>query len=266
MRRHALIVAVLLLVAATASAQSFSYPTFSSTTGLTLNGDATASSDELWLTTTSDQVGTAFRAVELPADGTFSTFFSFRLDNGSGGDDACTGADGITFTVQTDGISAVGGGGGDLGYGGISPSVAVEIDTYSGGTDVNGNHIGIDTNGSLDSLAQTAIGPCLNNGGTIWYAWVDYDGTTDLLEVRLSTAPVRPGSATLTQVVDIPTILGSANVYVGFTGGTGAFSNRQSILSWYFNEAVAAEVPTAGFWGLLAMLTVLGAVAILRLR
>ena len=60
---------------------------------------------------------------------TFSTTFTYNLtSNGSGP------ADGVTFLIQNDsrGLTALGAGGGALGYTGITPSLALGINVYSG--------------------------------------------------------------------------------------------------------------------------------------
>ena len=69
----------------------------------------------------------------------FDTTFKFRVANPSlrcdTMDDAFTkcrsrGADGFAFVLQNDARQALGGAGAELGYGGITNSLAVEFDTY----------------------------------------------------------------------------------------------------------------------------------------
>ena len=120
---------------------------------LTCNGNAA-------LVTTSDgrvlrltpalfnQSGSAFSTsqIALGAGDTFSTFFQFRFTQPGGIDPA----DGITFTLQTVSNTA-GGAGGGMGYAGLTPSVAIEFDTFNnGGNDGNSsNHIAIDIDGHI---------------------------------------------------------------------------------------------------------------------
>ena len=78
------------------------------------------------------------------ANVSFSTVFSFEILSRGG---LAGGADGLTFTVQTN-ANNVGGIGGGLGYQGIGNSVAVEFDTYDNGEFGGSNHVGIDVNGT----------------------------------------------------------------------------------------------------------------------
>jgi hypothetical protein len=152
--------------------------------------------------------------------------------------DGC-GADGLVFVVQTVANTA-GGAGGGIGYQGLPKSVGIEFDTWNNGwwDDYNGNHVGIDINGNIDSAAQTGVATRMNNDG-IWSAWVDYNGATDALEVRLAegAAALRPVNALLTYTVDLASVLETTNAFVGFTAGTGSAYNNHDILAWQFNSS-----------------------------
>jgi len=74
------------------------------------------------------------------------------------------------------------------------------------------------------------------NDGDLWYAWVDYDGTTNGLEVRLGESQVRPVAPLVSAVVDLPSVLGKTNAFVGFTSGTGGAYGHHDILSWEFRD------------------------------
>ncbi|MFC1717149.1 PKD domain-containing protein [Candidatus Poribacteria bacterium] len=223
-----------------------SYPNFSSTDGLTLNGNAVKAGSFLRLTpNATSKRGSAFltNTVSLPSSG-FSTSFRFAIPNSGGDqDDDGWGADGIVFVVQAQGNTALGGFGGNIGYSGITPSVGVEFDTWYNGWDPSidrtwpwpdiedGNHVGINQNGSVTSLVTKKVGTRMNNGAA-WYAWIDYNGST--LEVRLSTGSSRPGPPFLTRNINLSSVLGTNSVYVGFTAATGAAYSTHYILSWEF--------------------------------
>lgn len=227
--------AIVALAAATGRlpAQSFSYSNFSSVAGLTLNGSTVQNGAKLRLTPADfNQGGSAFSttAITLGATASFSTLFTFEILNRGGLEG---GADGLTFTLQTTGNN-VGGIGGGLGYSGVSNSVAVEFDTFDNGETGGSNHVGIDTNGNTNSIATTGLLTPDFDDGNVWYAWVDYNGATQLLEARWSQTGVRPAGALLSATVDLPTILGSTNVFAGFTAGTGSGFGEHDILSWTF--------------------------------
>lgn len=221
-----------------------SYPTFSSSAGLQLNGNAAVTSGVLRLTPAAfNQAGSAFStsAIPLASNASFSTFFQFRITN-SGGiiDTDGTGADGIVFVVQTV-ANNVGGLGGGIGYLGIPKSVGIEYDTWNNGTgygDPDGNHVNVDFSGSFSSASDAvSIATRMNDGG-VWSSWIDYNGATGLLEVRLAeNSDTRPGAALISQTVDLATVLGSTNAFVGFTSGTGAAYGDHDILSWEFRNS-----------------------------
>jgi len=72
------------------------------------------------------------------------------------------------------------------------------------------------------------------NNGEDWYAWVDYNGATNLIEVRLSQTNLRPAGATLTRTADLVDVLGQTNAFIGFTSGTGAAGGYHDIVNWQF--------------------------------
>jgi hypothetical protein len=243
--KKSLITLALLSAASSASAQTISYPNFSNTAGLQINGNAYQNGSKLSLTpATAYQGGSAFSTTTVPlaANASFSTVFSFEI-LGRGGLD--NGADGLTFTVQTNGNN-VGGYGGGIGYAGLNNSVAVEFDTYNNGEFGGSNHVGIDVNGNMTSVASTPFLPTDFDNGAMWWAWVDYDGATQQMDVRWATNSTRPAAAMLSKSgLNLASILGSPNVYVGFTAGTGAGWGQHNITSWnfvnHFEEGGAPE-------------------------
>ncbi|GHI00746.1 L-type lectin-domain containing protein [Neobacillus kokaensis] len=222
----------------------FTFDDFSDTSTLTLNGSAITTNSGgqtvLRLTeATRSQAGSVFTDETFPVSNGFSTFFSFQITDPGGGVDTSgdgPGADGFVFVIQSNSNTALGANGGGMGYLGIPNSVGVEFDTYLNieFSDSNGNHVGIDVNGSVNSIATNPALPDLLNNGTVWFAWVDYLPVTQILEVRLSTTNVRPSLPILAAPVDIPLILGSQEGFIGFSAGTGALFEKHDILSWEF--------------------------------
>ncbi len=235
--------------------QTINFPNFCSVSAFTLNGQTASLNPNaqcvLRLTSGLGASGSAFltSTFSLASDASFSTFFSFKIPNPVGGSDVDgQGADGIVFAVQTVSNTA-GGGGGGIGYSGISNSVGVELDTWNNGSgDANsGNHIGIDLNGSVNSAALTPI-PGRFNDGNVWFVWVDYNGVTDLLEARVATTAARPASPSVSFTVNLPAVLGTNNAFVGFTSGTGAAGGDHEIVSWNLVGSFQpiGQTPTTG--------------------
>ena len=238
------LVALSALTAGQAAAQTIVYPDFSSTAGLQLNGSAFQNGDKLTLTpATTGQSGSAFSqtTVTLNASASFSTFFSFEI-LGRGG--LGNGADGLTFSVQTN-SSTVGGGGGGIGYEGIPNSITVEFDTFDNGEVGGSNHVAFARDGLVYAplVSTPEFAPDFDDGD-VWYAWVDYDGSTDALEARWSQSAVRPVGAMLAYTIDLTAVLGSPDVFAGFTSGTGSGFGEHNILSWNFvNQFVPGGAP-----------------------
>jgi hypothetical protein len=199
-------------------------------------GDAVLNEDFIKLT--QNVLATAGSAVyneriTLPDDRSFSTYFTFSMK-----DPACTisgrGADGIAFILKSN-RDSLGQKGLGIGYSGIAPSVAVEFDTFVNGefADPDDNHIGVNFNGIMTSVA-TEKAPFQLNSGDLYHAWIDFDGARQLLEVRLSKTEERPSTATFSRTLNLPAII-EPDVYIGFTASTGACRELHSIHSFYFN-------------------------------
>lgn len=241
------------MMVTSAQAQTFAYANFADTTGLQINGAASslniAGRDVMRLTPPQGGVGGSMfntQAIALTNDYSFSTRFTFTIGSNHQTPWGEIGADGIAFLIQTQ-SNSVGGVGGGLGYAGISPSVAVEFDPYSnGGSDprlpgngaLNGNdHIAIMSNGdAANHLAYAIVSPTLElDSGRDITGFVDYNGATNLMEVRWSTDGLRPDTAGISYSIDLASLFGTSPVYVGFTASTGADWSAQDIVNWTFN-------------------------------
>jgi hypothetical protein len=159
-------------------------------------------------------------------------------DPGSGG-----ASDGMTFIIQAESATTLGANGGNLGYTGITPSIAVKFDTWQDSGDINDNNVAILTNGVLNAIdpqspyGVTACQPpsglfgCMNNGDT-WSVWIDYDGTYLYVAVA-DNSVVRPANL-ISYPIDIPSILGSDSAFVGFSAGTGLGDENHAVFNWLF--------------------------------
>jgi len=210
---------------------------FASVKGLTLNGSAVNSDDSrLQLTTGAvNQAGSFFANAPVNIQ-SFTSDFTLQLSG------TAPLADGLTFTIQTDGPTALGPSGGGLGYGpdhlsgtgGIQHSFAVKFDVYSNageGTDSTGIYVN-GASPTTPSVDLTGSGVVLSSGDTIG-AHLVYDGTYLYLTLK---DPVSNHVYAGRFAVDIPKAIGATTAYVGFTGGTGVKFASQKILTWAFTS------------------------------
>ena len=232
-------------VAPAEAAVVIAYPGFTgacSGGGLTCVGSTTVTGGgALRLTPAAfNQAGAGYSttAIALGAGATFSTTFQFLI-TGRGG---IAPADGLTFVVAaaTAGLGSLGGG---LGYQGVPNSVAVEFDTFNNGEVGTSNHVGVDSNGVLanNGVSPYGVSNCTSNvgyvfgcmsNGDIWTATIDYDGSTNLLDVY-----VQDGASAVQHIIsgmsiNISALLGTTTAFVGFTSATGGGFANHDILNW----------------------------------
>jgi len=254
---------VLLGLVALALAQNsvtYTFGQFDSTNlnQLQLNGETPSlnPNGNNWLRITSNEGGadgSAFFLNSIPLIGdngfqaSFSTFFGFKMPNPGGiSDEDGVGADGIVFTINAV-TNIVGVSGGGIGYQGIPNSIGIEFDSWDNGLpiDINGNHVGIDTDGNLQSIISVGY-PYRFNDGNTRYAWVDYNGESQTLEVRISENSNRPASPILSKNINLVAIFGTPHVYVGFTAASGSAWEDHYITSWIFSNTYAPIVAVCG--------------------
>jgi len=165
----------------------------------------------------------------------FSTDFAFQQTPGTN-----PLGDGLTFAIQGVGTSAVGPGGGGLGYGanlpggtpGIPKSVAVKFDLFSNSAEGN-NSTGLYLNGASPTRPAIILGSGVNlQTHDIFAAHMTYDGTT--LTMTISDTTDSSKAFTTSWPVDIPGTVGANTAYVGFTGATGHYTAVQDISYWTY--------------------------------
>ena len=228
------------LFSSVSSAGVISYTDFSDLSNIQLNGHAQILSPNadniLRLTNSTGQASSAFwlDPFNLADNVSFSAIFSFRIHSNING-----GADGLTFTLQPNSNTA-GSAGGGMGYLGIPNSLGIEFDTWDNGAGdgYNSNHVGINLNGDINSVLR-ASSPFQLDGGEVFTSWIDYDGLSNLLEVRLSNNSVRPLDALLGYSIDLSQVFGATDLFVGFTSATGWAGSTHDILSFEFADRYA---------------------------
>jgi hypothetical protein len=155
--------------------------------------------------------------------GAFTAQFVY-VDVGGGG------ADGITFCIQNDarGAATLGGGGGGIGYAGISPSAALALNIYQPNT----RGMSWRTNGSLPfPNPYNPTGPVnLASGNPIHVSLLYTGGVLRATFVESNTA----NTFTTNLAVNIPAMVGAETAYVGFTGGDGGVGSTQIVSNFTF--------------------------------
>jgi hypothetical protein len=140
------------------------------------------------------------------------------------------GADGMAFVLQPicSGLGVYGGG---IGYLGISPSLAVEFDTWQNGeyADPSADHVALMKNGVVShNTASNLQGPVqlpnMENGANHPFS-ISWDAANKNLKVWFD------GNLLINYTNDIVTSIfsGNANVFWGFTAATGAAINYQTV-------------------------------------
>jgi hypothetical protein len=211
-------------------------------TGMSFNGSAALSGTRLRLTNGgANQAGSGFFGTPINITN-FTTDFSFQLSAAQ--------ADGMTFTIQNSGATALGPSGGGLGYGpdtttgagGIPKSVAVKFDIYSNsgeGTDSTGLYLN-GASPTTPAIDMTSSGVNLLSGD-VFNVHMTYDGA--MLKMTITDANNVAQSFTTSWTVNIASTVGANSVFVGFTGGTGGLTATQDVLTWTYTTTTS--LPTA---------------------
>jgi Legume lectin domain len=226
-------VVLTLVAAAIGSAAGVDYPNFRSTKGLKLNGTAKGAGIALKLTpAVGVRAGSAFtKRKVVKSTKSFQTRFTFNPHDGSDS------GDGIAFVLHPKGKGALGVNGGGLGYGGIEPSLAVEIDMFFNSTYENepdADHVAIAVDGDHTSALEAAPIPFFLPD-EISNFWVAYSAKSKRLRVFASEGG-RRGSPLLNRRVNLRALFDGDRVRAGFTAATGSASQAHDLLRWKLRQ------------------------------
>jgi autotransporter-associated beta strand protein len=196
----------------TSGSTSLNYSSGFATNPFQLNGGAVISGTALELT---DGNGSEARSAFIPTTVSVAGFTStFQFTYG-----ANPAADGLTFAIQNTGPTAVGGTGGQLGYGGIGNSLALEINLYN-----NVSQLGVDTNGAISHTTDlTTSGINFHSNPTDTYkATVTYDGSSTItVTITDTNSSATTGALTFSNAV--PFTVGSSGT-IQNVSGTNSFA------------------------------------------
>ncbi|XP_010923163.1 L-type lectin-domain containing receptor kinase VIII.1 [Elaeis guineensis] len=157
----------------------------------------------------------------------FSTYFAFSVSSPGGGE-------GLAFFLapsssplkeSTNGLQV-----------GLPPgATAVKFATLTGPE--TGSHIGIEVSGKISKQSSNLSNVSLVlNGGEKVHSWIDYDGDSKRLEVRLSKSRVlRPPSPLVSYPIDLSRVLQREEKLVGISSSSGNSTQTSSVYSWSFS-------------------------------
>ena len=203
-----------------------------------LNNNASLSGDIVTLTPDAlGQNGSVWGKMRINLDYDFKVTSSIYLGTDDGG------ADGIAFVLQPLSSNA-GSSGGGMGYQGISPSYAVEFDTYynEGADPTSADHIAIVKNGEGSIAAHSLYSARSNLEDGNWHdAIFEWNATTKYFKVTFEGIVLFNVNIDLTSSV----FNNNSNVYWGFTAATGGCKNLQRVdISEYCCSRAASNPPT----------------------
>jgi Legume lectin domain len=203
------------------------FPSGFTATGMQFNGHTLLNGTRLQLTDSAanNEVASAFWTTPVNIQ-TFTNDFTFQLTNPN--------ADGFTFCIQNVGPTAIGNGGGGLGFAALGSSVAVKFDLFASTGETSNNSTGLYTKGAAPKTPETALGGGVNlHSGDTFQVHMTYDGKT--LTMTITDTVVTTDTFTISFPINIPTTVGGNTAFVGFTAGTGSMTATQEILTWTFN-------------------------------
>jgi hypothetical protein len=161
-------------------------------------------------------------SINLTQPFAFDAVFNFGNKDGNG-------ADGIVFILATTN-TALGTGGGGLGYDGIMPSIGIEYDDYQNSNygDPNPDHIAVISAGSVNhTLPSNLVGPItianIEDGEDHCFSVLWDPGT------QTFTAALNSDLITYTGDIVANFFSGNPVVYYGFSSGTGSLSNLHTV-------------------------------------
>jgi hypothetical protein len=207
--------------------------TFNNGAAWTANGNAIITNGVLELTEGSTSQNSSFWLNEPVDVAAFRASWIYQDNTGGAG------ANGVVFIVQnsSSGTSALGAGGGQIGYQGISPSVALGFNIYPNYT------VGIQLTTNEFVVPFSATSPVNLTSGDPIAATVQYAGGVMSLVLTDSIAQI---SFSTNYAINVTNAVGGPTAYVGFTGSAGGVASSQTVSDFVFTSLVPLTVQNAG--------------------
>ena len=159
------------------------------------------------------RVGTLFCNTQVPTGGNFTASFTYTCGGNKG-------ADGFAFVLQQQAATAIGANGGARGYGGITPSVSLQFNIYTGGGGTIGTTYAINGNTPADTAFDAVLPVNLSSGNPINIT-IAYNAALQTLTVSLAEQNTTNTFSRTYNGVNLLAVLNGNAAWAGFTGGTG---------------------------------------------
>ena len=211
-----------------------------------LNGDAIQLNPDCYQLTDNilNEQGSMWNNNQIDLSQSFNLEFIVNFGN----DDM--GADGIAFVLQNNGVNSLGAIAQGIGYEGISPSLAIEFDTWNNTnlSDLAIDHVAIQSNGNPDHTStNNLVGPAaaLPGGANIedgqdYTLQIQWDANTQTIEVFVDcNLTITLNNYDLVNQI----FMGNPNVWFGFTSSTGGFSNMHTVCPTNFEACCLGNIP-----------------------
>ncbi|RRT81902.1 hypothetical protein BHE74_00044988 [Ensete ventricosum] len=159
----------------------------------------------------------------------FSSSFSFSISRGDGG--------ALAFFLSPSGLPLVSAERDKLGRSTGGVAVRFGRSNVEKLGELGGSFIEIDVEGEtlMRSSNLSGVGQIPNSGGEKLRSWIDYDGESKRIEVRLSQArDPRPRNSSISCSIDLSNVLWREAVFVGISFSSGSSNHTSSIYSWSF--------------------------------
>jgi len=156
------------------------------------------------------------------------------------------GADGITFCLQNSsaGTNALGNSGGGLGYAGIAPSAAFEMNIFAGAAH-GGVGIRLGTNGSIGDFSDDGYNGTgsvnVTNGDNIHVQIYYLQGIMHVSLTDQSTL----ATYTTNYPINLPATVGNGSAYIGLTGSDGGVASSQTVSNFVYSYTTPPIVAIA---------------------
>jgi hypothetical protein len=195
------------------------------------------SADVLTLTTNNGGEASSYWYNTAQSITNFTESFTYQ-------DPTVNGADGIAAVWQNAGTTALGGGGGALGYSGINTAASLSINIYSGNSGSGSEYNGTVGSSGNPATTPTPCGVNLDSGDPVNVS-LSYKETDQALTETMTDATTHSTFTRVWRGVSIQGQVGGTSALVGFTGATGGISANQTITNFQFTPGAAMATPVA---------------------